>query len=452
MKNLDLRGAGAVFRYTVQQHYKNRSVIIFLLFLFVGALVVFPIRALIGGKSVTETAIKKVYLRNETGFMIEADDIRKDQVFSGVEIIETKDDDAALAKTISEDKTAAAAVMTIDQEKMRFDIRTNYGADSDVKGGDADALNEVLSSALHQSLLRMQSVTAEQEALLHSKTYSQVSRVSDYLRNAEETGTDTHVFANLFYCYLIIMLNTLAMSYVFQQCMEEKVSKLVESLLVSVSPAALMLGKLLAVTLFIFGGLGLVALGLFLSFQIGSRMTDPTVLTDMVSGLFNVDFTKLHISGATIALFLLCTVLAYAIAASFSAIVGSCCSRTEDTQQASLAVVLFIMIGYLVGAMVPMFENDAAYNIVSLFPLTSIFSAFPNFVCGKISAGVFTVGLLLQAVTVYFLIKTAGRVYRMMIFYRSAFPKPKQVIRMLREEKAAARLAAAAGKEDSHGE
>ena len=282
MKNLDLRGAGAVFRYTVQQHYKNRSVIIFLLFLFVGALVVFPIRALVGGKAVTETAIKKVYLRNETGFMIEADDIRKDQVFSGVEIIETKDDDAALAKTISEDKTAAAAVMTIDQEKMRFDIRTNYGADSDVKGGDADALNEVLSSALHQSLLRMQSVTAEQEALLHSKTYSQVSRVSDYLRNAEETGTDTHVFANLFYCYLIIMLNTLAMSYVFQQCMEEKVSKLVESLLVSVSPAALMLGKLLAVTVFIFGGLGLVALGLFLSFRIGSQMTDPTVLTEML--------------------------------------------------------------------------------------------------------------------------------------------------------------------------
>jgi hypothetical protein len=91
MKNLDLRGAGAVFRYTVQQHYKNRSVIIFLLFLFLGSLAVFPIRALVGGKAVTETAIKKVYLRNETGFMIEADDIRKDQVFSGVEIIETKD-------------------------------------------------------------------------------------------------------------------------------------------------------------------------------------------------------------------------------------------------------------------------------------------------------------------------------------------------------------------------
>lgn len=452
MKSLDLRGTGAVFRYTVQQHYKTRSVVIFLLILFLGAVSVFPIRALIGGKAVSETAIKTVYLRNETGFVIQTEDIQADKVFAGVQIVETKDDDKALAKKIAEEKTAAASVMSLDKEKMCFEIRTDYGSDSEVGGADADALNQVLSAALHQSLLRAQSVTPEQEELLHSATYSQVSKISDYLRNAEETGTDTHVFANLFYCYLIIMLNTLAMSYVFQQCMEEKVSRLVESLLVSVSPAALMLGKLLAVTVFIFGGLGLVAVGLIISFRIGSQMTDPTVLTDMIRGFTNVDFTTLHISAGTIALFLLCTLLAYALAASFSAIVGSCCSRAEDTQHASLAVVLFIMIGYLAGAFVPMFENDAAYVAASLFPLTSIFSAFPNYVCGKISAGVFTVGLLLQAVTAFFLIKTAGRVYRMMIFYRSAFPKPKQVIRMLREEKAAARHAAAAGKEDSHGE
>ncbi len=450
MKSLDLRGTGTVFRYTVQQHYKTRSVIIFLLILFLGALAVFPIRAMTGSKAVTETKIRQVYLRNETGFVIEAEDVKKDDVFSGVEIIDTKDDDAALAKTIAAEKNAAATVMTLDREKMCFDIRTNYGADSEVVNADAEALNQVLSQALHQALLRAQSVTAEQETLLHSAVYSQVSKVSDYLRNAEETGTDTHVFANLLYCYLIIMLNTLAMSYVFQQCMEEKVSKLVESLLVSVSPTSLILGKLLAVTLFIFFGLGLVVLGLFISFRIGSQMTDPKILTDMIKNLIHVDFSVLHISVGTIALFLLCTLLAYAIAASFSAIVGSCCSRTEDTQHASLAVVMFIMIGYLVGAFVPMFENDAAYNIVSLFPLTSIFSAFPNFVCGKITAGVFTVALLLQAATAYFLIRTAGRVYRMMIFYRGAFPKPKQVIRMMREERAAARYAAA-GKEDPHG-
>ncbi len=450
MKSLDLRGTGTVFRYTVQQHYKNRSVLIFLLLLFLGALAVFPIRALIGGQSVTETKIKQVYFRNETGFVIEAEDIKKDAVFAGVEIIDTKDDDAELAKTIASEKNAAASVMTIDREKMCFDIRTNYSADSEIGNAEAEALNQVLRQALHQALLRAQSVTAEQETLLHSAVYSQVAKVSDYLRDAEETGTDTHVFANLVYCYLIILLNTLAMSYVFQQCMEEKVSKLVESLLVSVSPTALILGKLLAVTLFIFFGLGLVVLGLFISFQIGSQMTDPQILTDMIKGVIQVDFSALHISGGTIALFLLCILLAYAIAASFSAIVGSCCSRTEDTQHASLAVVLFIMIGYLVGTIVPMFENDAAYNIVSLFPLTSIFSAFPNYVCGKITVGVFTVGLLIQAATAYFLIKTAGRVYRMMIFYRSAFPKPKQVIRMLREERAAAKYAAA-GKEDPHG-
>ena len=55
-------------------------------------------------------------------------------------------------------------------------------------------------------------------------------------------------------------------------------------------------------------------------------------------------------------------------------------------------------------------------------------------------------GLVIQAVTAVFLIRIAGTVYKMMLLYRGGFPKPKQFIRMLKENKAAEK----AGKEDSH--
>ena len=50
------------------------------------------------------------------------------------------------------------------------------------------------------------------------------------------------------------------------------------------------------------------------------------------------------------------------------------------------------------------------------------------------------------AVTAVLLIRIAGSVYKMMLLYRGGFPKPKQLIQMLKEYKASGKH----GKEDSH--
>ncbi|MBR4200927.1 MAG: ABC transporter permease [Oscillospiraceae bacterium] len=451
MKNSNLRGVGTVFRYTVQQHYKNTSVKVFLLILFVLAVASLPAIAFAsGGKSeVTETKITQLYLRNECGFPLDEKDVHSDKIYAQVKIKPTEQDDKALAKTLDEEKTAAAAVITLNNEKMQFHIKTTYGQDGEITSSDAAALNGVLEEALHKALLRSLSVTEAQEATVRSTAVSQVSKISDFLRGAEEVGTDTHVFANMFYCYLIIMLTSLSMGYIFQLCMEEKVSKLVESLLVSVTPLALLTGKILAVTVFIFGGAAVIAVGFVISYFAAQQFFSLDTIRAVLEKMLSFKLSALHISAGTILLLLVCVLLAYAMCASLSGIVGSCCSKTEDTQQASLVVVMFIMIGYMAGALAPMFESDGVNLFCSLFPLTSIFSAFPNFVCGKIGLPVFLLALLLQAAAVVLLARTAGKVYQMMLLYRGNVPKPKQLFAMLKEQRAAAK--AAAGKEDTHG-
>lgn len=451
MKNSNFRGIGTVFRYTVQQHYKTLSVKIFLLILFVLAVIALPAAVLLtgGDKEVTETQIVRLYLRNETGFPIETPDILADHIYAQLTVTPTEQDDTALAETLDAEPTSAAAIITVDESRMAFSIKTCYGRDGEVTAADASALNHALENALHQSLLKSLSVTEAQEATVRSSAATQVSKVSDYLRGSEETNTDTHVFTNLFYCYFIMLLNALAMSYIFQLCMEEKISKLVESLLVSVAPTALLIGKILAVTLFIFGGLAVVGTGLVISYFLAQQITSAGALREMLEQLLSVRFSALHFSAGTALLCVCCILLAYAIGASFSGIVGSCCSKTEDTQQASLAVVMFLMVGYLAGAFAPMFESDGVNLFCSLFPLTSIFTAFPNYVCGKIGLPVFAAGLFLQAVTAVLLARLAGVVYKMMLLYRGNVPKLPQLLRMLKETRAAAK--SAAGKEDAHG-
>ncbi|MBP0971201.1 MAG: hypothetical protein J5753_04100, partial [Oscillospiraceae bacterium] len=86
MKNPELRGIGTVFRYTVQQHYKTRSVIIFLVILFLLAVASMPVMLLLSGrqKEVTETQIASVYLRNETGYAFNPDAVHADARYAGV--------------------------------------------------------------------------------------------------------------------------------------------------------------------------------------------------------------------------------------------------------------------------------------------------------------------------------------------------------------------------------
>ena len=112
---------------------------------------------------------------------------------------------------------------------------------------------------------------------------------------------------------------------------------------------------------------------------------------------------------------------------------------------------MFLMIGYFAGTFTPMIESDAVDVFCALFPLTSIFVALPNYICGKIPLAVFLIALVLQAGTVYLLARTAGAVYRMMLLYRGGVPKPAQLFKMLKEQRAANK-AAVKGEGSSHAE
>ena len=441
MKRHDLSGIGPVFRYTVAQHYKTTSVRVLLAVLFVLAVAALPVMVLMkGGREIDSTHITKIYLNNQTPFAVTAEDIHADSRFAEAELILSETPTDSLRELLWTEEQSAAAVIEEDATGLTLNIRGYHGEQSQVTGEDVSAMNDVLENALREARLRTLGVTQEQADTVKAHFASQVLTVSDYLSPAgdrADVDLGTHMFVNMIYCYVILLVAAMAMSYIFQLCIEEKNSKLVESLLVSVEPTALLIGKLLAVTVFLFVGFGLIGVGFLISWRLANSIGNVGTVRLWLERLLDFDASSLHIGIGTLALFVLCLLLAYAISASFTGIVGSCCSKMEDTQQASIFTVLFLMSGYMVTTVVPASESDAVMNFISLFPVTSIYAALPAFVCGKIGAGVFAAGLVIQAVTAFLLARLAGAVYRMMILYRGDYPKPKQVMQMLRESRAA---------------
>ena len=452
-KNSELRGVGAVFRYSMQQHYKTTSIRIFLLFLFVLAVASLPLLSLThrGEREVETTAITKIYIRDELGaFPIDDADIHADSRFASAEIVRTDMDDKALAETLAKEKTAAAAVIGTDTEMTgAFSIRGRRSENSEFGAADVATLNNVLGEALNKARMRSLNVDGAQVEMLGRRAFTSVQTVKDYTEDAGQFDTGAHMVVNLFYSYFVLILAMLSMSYIFQLCMEEKISKLVESLMVSVSPTALLVGKVLAVTCFIFIGLGIVAGGLVISYFIARQMGDVSFIREGLIKTFDFDPSALHLHAGSVLLIVFCVLIAYLICASYSAIIGSCCSKSEDTQHASLAVVLFVLIGYMVTTFIPLMESDAATVFISLFPFTGLFAALPNYISGAITLPVLILSLVIQIVTAFLLARLAGAVYRMMLLYRGGFPKPKQLFRMLKEHRAAEK--AAAGKEANHG-
>ena len=92
--------------------------------------------------------------------------------------------------------------------------------------------------------------------------------------NPELLSSDAKFVLQYGYSILVLMLITISSSYIIRSVVEEKASRLVEFLMVSVKPLALILGKILAVMTYIFVMFAVTAAGLVCSYIITARFMD----------------------------------------------------------------------------------------------------------------------------------------------------------------------------------
>ncbi len=434
VKSNSLRGVGTVFRFSVQQHYKAISIRIFLLILFLIALAALPVASLFfTEKEAESSSVTTLYLRNETGIPFISDSILADERYTSLEIIETESSDDTFASLLAESKTNMAASIVLDESKG-FAIKGFYSENSSLDTLDVDTLTEMIAEAFHQSQMEALSITEEQLEIANASYTMQVQVINEYSDDSDQSDFAVHSMISLYYSMIVMFLGTLSMSYIFQLCVDEKNSKLVELLLVSVNPLAILVGKVLAVTVFLMIGIALILLGLFLSYHITSAMGSVSFITEAIE-MIGLQQLIDSLNFGSVMLLVISIVLGYATIALLGSIFASCCSKTEDIQTSSLYVVLILMIGYIVASFAPMLESEAVNVFVSLCPFLSVFTALANFICGKISLALLLLAWALQIALIALLAVIAGRIYRMMILYRGGIPKLNKLIAMYRAER-----------------
>lgn len=400
----DLSGTGQVYRFTLSQLLKSRANRVTLIIMVLLAAVSMPLTALLGGETpeTSDTAgLASVRVDNRTDLVLD---------FSG---------DAYWADTdFSADAGEPDAVVTITGDETGYQVAVNGSETADA--GELSQLAETARQAVRDACLRAAGLSSRQLEALTAST-------------GEEDSHEEGFWVQYGYSILAMILCLMSASYVIRAVVEEKDSRLVELLLVSVKPMALLAGKILAVMAFTFGWLLAMLAGFGVSCGLTAGLMGSGVLQKQLSGLLaavpRVQEDLWQAAGVLLVL-LVSLGLGYLTMSLIGGVAGACCSGMEEVGEATGPVMLLTMAGYLASFVVGAVPSGPVAVFSTLCPVVSIFCAPVQFAGGNVSFWLVLASWAIQAAVIWGLLTLASRVYAGLIVHRGSRVKLRELMSM----------------------
>ncbi len=425
-----LSGSTQVFRFTLRQFFRSRANNISLLVTLLVVLASMPLMTYIqGGQTAQQeerAELAWVAVDNRTALPLSASMLAQEPFWS-----ETKLTDGPSQQ--------ADAVVTVTGDAAGYTVAvTGQGS-----GYDLSILEMDMCYYVEQARIAASGISQQQLDVLYSDYYvgeePESSAEEIWLETDDEAMPDGF-WVQYGYAIAVMMLCLMSASYVIRAVVEEKDSKLIELLLLSVKPLALLMGKILAAMVYVFGMLLMMLLGWVGSLAITAAVFGKDSVAHITGTLAEilsmeqVDITQVLTIGTVLVVSLL---LGYLTMSMIGGLSGACCSGMEEAGSASSTVTLVTMVGYLGACVFGAIPGKGVALFSSLCPVLSMFCAPVQYVQGNISFWVLLVSWVLQAAVVALLALLAARVYADLIIYRGSRIRYKELLRMARSGKEA---------------
>lgn len=256
------------------------------------------------------------------------------------------------------------------------------------------------------------------------------STVSDYLDEDELSMSSYSV--QLGYIIIVFMCCVLSISSIIRIVIEEKASKLVDLLMVSVKPLALLYGKVLAELVYMLVTLLVTVAGLALS----NILFSSKYGSGFMGNLF-ANGVHLSAHSAYVAVVILVTaLLGMLVFGLLSGLCGAGCSTIEESNSAMGASMILIFIGYFAAVIFLVAGGQTLMTIMSIVPPFSIFLMPTRVMIGKLGFGFVLLSWLCLVICIVLLLKLAASVYRGLIIYNGSPKKFRQILKMARKGEA----------------
>ncbi len=471
-----IKGWQKVYAFTLQQVLKSKTTIFSMVLFCLISLASVPLTMHFAYPSKTEEAdaakdssadkdgkgvIRELWIYNETELPLEEflDITKMDR-----DRYETPADTKVTYKTDSFDEAEAALkeksveglmLLRVAYEAGQFKLTGVYGAtDQALMSAEVRGMTRGVADLLPVQVLDYLGITPEQKAYA---TESVDMEVVDW---SPESGVDKdkpsslgsfgYSFSMIFMVFSV-MLVSMCSEQVATSVVQEKSSKVVELLLTTLHPLALLLGKVLAIFTTVLIQLALMVVCVILSGLINVSVLHATGdAGDMLNLLFSAQNTASQMAADASVSFqflnlvpaVLIILLGTLFYATLAGILGASVSKMEDLQEGLKVYSLILVIGAYLGLGVAMFDmmgsaNDTFRMIAYYFPLSSMFITPGYLVIGKITLteGLISVGFMVAGV-ILIMIFAAG-VYENLIYHNGEPVKIKNILAMAFSKKQA---------------
>lgn len=260
-------------------------------------------------------------------------------------------------------------------------------------------------------------VIQSQTELLNMSSWTNVS-------SADSDGKDMGVvvaemLVPAIFSLVLFMMTALYGQSITKVVMAEKSSKLMEVLLTSIKPYALIFGKISAMSLiaivqmFIWIALGVV--GFFAGDIIADRIyPEYTNYLFQIIDMIKESGTGFSMGAVIISLlFIVIGFLMYCVWAGF---IASVVEKVDDVSTAMSLFQIPIMVGFMISYLGSLLEWKAVIKIAEYVPIVSPFVMPGDLLVGKTSVMEGVISLLLLAVFTFVMVLITGKVYKGKVF------------------------------------
>lgn len=461
MKSNNTRGWKKVFGFTFVQFVKTKSFIVgtvilaLITVLITAGLNIIPKLAGAGedisgdGSDSTDICISKVYVADSTVALTDDDLAGLQQM--GFPLPERTENITATIDSLSGAESGQVLVtVTADESDgtvTGYSVKTFYSPDTD--GDSIDAVSGVMVTLLKYR--NMLDLGVKPEDLAATQRYYSTSKI--------QAGSDEWSVLESAINYIVpIVFSLILFIFIFaygqtvaQSIATEKTSRVMELLLTSVRPLAVVIGKVLAMCLvsiaqfLVIAGLGAATFAATAPFGIGGDimriMENPAAQTGQDAEIAQALSSSFGtISPLTFVLILVIFILGFLFYALIAALVGASVSRMEDLAQAMQPYSLIGVLGFYLAYFPVIFNAEsfdsgaASSNSMQLFsyyfPVSSPFSLPSALLLGTLSMGQVLAAVLILAVFVVLVAVIVARVYEMIILHNGSRLKFKDIISM----------------------
>ena len=465
MKKSDLTGWQKVCAFTIAQNYKSKGTVIGLVLICTFILLAGPLLSLAGGSKIEEVVedlgsckIENFYVLNDTDIPFDEKKFAEENMqYEKVNFVTSVTDEESVISKMENEATKDVFMHIHGKQKAEGEDEEKYrialfrSKDSEISSMEMDSLSDSVKKFFFNSRLAYSGFTEEQISRMDSDIYTQTIDAKDISEDKDDDFDAVTMSAVIFYSMIVMMIVLISSQKIAVSLVTEKSSKVIETLLLTVRPLAIITGKIVGTMVVLILNAAIMLFCGMISGIITTAITAKKFSSVVTEGLINIqnsgdgveidakavsslNFDPVRII-AGIGIIIITTVLAFVFYSIISGITGASCSSMDDLSNASSFIALSSVAGVYLAMGAAMANNPVLTEVSYLFPFSGIYTVPVHFMFGK--AG-FSDVLILWAELILltvFLFRFAAKVYHVLVYHNGERLKLKNLLEISKSQK-----------------